>query len=141
MLTNTKQVFNKEFFLLVSAIKKASDKGLEFLFFKKKNNHYLILQLLRTEGFIVSYQEHPNFLIIRLKSNAQGARNTKAFSILNATQRIGRKNFTVSLQELIKLQRREGMSTYYIINTDYGLVTSFSAIEKGVGGKLLIKIS
>lgn len=141
MLTSTKQAVNKEFFSLISAIKKASDKGLEFLFFKKKKNHFLILQLLRTEGFIISYQEHPNFLVIRLKSNVQRGRNTRTFSILSAAQRIGRKNFTVALQELIKLQRREGMSAYYILNTDHGLITSFAAIEKGIGGKLLIKIS
>lgn len=141
MLISKKQRFNKEFFLLIAAIKKASDKGSELVFFKKQNNHDSILKLLLSEGFIVSYQEHLNFLVIRLKSIIQGGRNTKAFSNLIATPRIGRKNFTVSLQELIKLQRREGMSAYYILSTDYGLITSFSAIEKGIGGNLLIKIS
>ena len=141
MLTSSKQHFNKEFFLLIASIKKASDKGSELLFFKKRNSHNSILQLLLTEGFIIAYQEHVSFLIVRLKSAVQGNRNTKTFSVLNATQRIGRKNLTVSLQELVKLQRREGMSTYYILNTDHGLITSFAAIEKGIGGKLLIKIS
>lgn len=141
MLVSAKQRFNKEFFWLVTSIKKASDKGLELVFFKKQNNHNPILQLLLAEGFIIAYQEHSNFLVIRLKPNVQGGQNTKSFNILKATHRISRKNLTVSLQELVKLQRREGMSTYYILNTDQGLITSFAAIEKGIGGKLLIKIS
>jgi ribosomal protein S8 len=141
MLVPSKQHYNKEFFLLIASIKKASDKGLELVFFKKHDSHTLILQLLLIEGFIVAYQEHKNFLVIRLKSNSIGGNNTKSFSILHPTHRIGRKNLTVSFQELIKLQRREGMSTYYILNTDCGLITSFAAIEKGIGGKLLIKIS
>lgn len=141
MLISVKQHYNKEFFHLVTSIKKASDKNLEFLFFKKQASHSLILKLLLTEGFIVSFQEHSNFLIIRLKSTIQNNFNTKSFSILKNTQRLSRKNLTVSLQELISLQRREGVSTYYILNTDQGLLTSFSAIEKKVGGKLLLKIS
>lgn len=139
MLVSTKQHYNKEFLRLIASIKKASSKGLELVFFKKRNSHDSILKLLLTEGIIISFQEHANFLIIRLKPNTN--RNVKSLNTLSVAQRLGRKNLTVSLQELIKLQRREGMSAYYILNTDQGLATSFVAIEKGIGGKLLIKIS
>ena len=48
---------------------------------------------------------------------------------------------TVSVNELIKLQRREGGTVYYILNTDKGLLTSFDAILNNVGGSILFKIS
>jgi ribosomal protein S8 len=140
MLVVAKQQYNKEFFHLILAIKKASDKNSEFVFFKKQSSHSLILKLLLAEGFIISFQEHPNFLVIRLRSTIQNNFNTKSFSVLKTTHRLSRKNLTVSLQELVSLQRREGASTYYILTTDQGLLTSFSAIEKGIGGKLLLKI-
>lgn len=135
MLTS-KQQYNKEFFHLISSIKKASSKGLEVLFFKKTGNHSKILELLTAEGFIMAFQDHVKFLVIRLKLS-----NNKVINTIRTTSRIGRKNFTVSFKELLLLQRQEGFSSYYILNTDKGLVTSFSAIEKSIGGKLLLKIS
>lgn len=141
MLILPKQHYNKEFFSLLATIKKASTKNLEFVFFKKQNNHNVILKLLLAEGFIFSFQDYSNFVIIRLKSAAQNNINSKSFTTLKTTHRLSRKNFTVSLQELISLQRREGAATYYILTTDQGLLTSFAAIEKGVGGKLLFKIA
>lgn len=135
MLTS-KQLYNKEFFHLISSIKKASNKGLEILFFKKTCNHSKILELLVLEGFITAFQEYSKFLVIRIKIS-----NNKAINLVGAAKRIGRKNFTVSFKELLTLQRQEGFSSYYILNTDKGLVTSFAAIEKSIGGKLLLKIS
>jgi ribosomal protein S8 len=135
MLTN-KQLYNKEFFHLIASIKKASSKGSEILFFKKTGDHSKILKLLISEGFITAFQDYSKFLVIRIKIS-----NNKAINLINATKRIGRKNFTVSFKELLKLQRQEGFSSYYVLNTDQGLITSFIAIEKSIGGKLLFKIS
>jgi ribosomal protein S8 len=135
MLTN-KQLYNKEFFHLITSIKKASSKGLEILFFKKTGDHSKILKLLISEGFITAFQDYSKFLVIRIKIS-----NNKAINLISATKRIGRKNFTVSFKELLKLQRQEGFSSYYVLNTDQGLITSFIAIEKSIGGKLLFKIS
>lgn len=129
------QHYNKEFFHFISAISKIITKGLEILFFKKIGNYSTILKLLLDEGFISSFQEQDKFVIVRLKVT------TKSIYILKSSGRIGRKNFTVSFKELLALQRREGFSTYYILNTDKGFLSSFLAIEKGVGGKLLFKIS
>lgn len=132
-----KQHYNSEFFHLISSIKKSLDKNQELLFFKKKNNHSKILNLLLSEGFIISFQDHQNFLIIRIKLDNRA----KSIHTLVASQRIGRKNFTISFKELLMLQRREGVASYFILNTGQGLISSFEAIEKKIGGKLLLKIS
>ena len=130
-----KQKYSKEFFHLISALQKALTKNLEILCFKKKENHQAILSLLFSEGLISSFQIHPNFLIIRLKPFS------KTLFTIKTAQRIGRKNLTVSTKELISLQRQAGASSYFILSTDYGFLTSLLAIEKGIGGKLILKIS
>lgn len=137
----TKQHYGKEFFHLMSAIKKALDKGHEVLFFKKQGNHTTILRLLLDEGFITSFQDHAGFVVVRLKVTSLSSMNSKSFVTLESAHRIGRKNFTISLKELLSLQRREGGTAYYILNTDKGLLTSFAAIENSIGGKLLLKIT
>lgn len=125
----------------MSAIKKALNKGHEVLFFKKQGSHTTILRLLLDEGFIISFQEHAEFVVIRLKVISSSSINNKSFVTLESAYRIGRKNFTISLKELLSLQRREGGTSYYILNTDKGLLTSFAAIENSIGGKLLLKIT
>jgi ribosomal protein S8 len=136
-----KQHYGKEFFHLIGSLKKASEKGHEILFFKKIGNHNAILNLLLIEGFLVSFQDYKSFVIIRLKIFTQLGLDNKSFISIEPASRIDHKNFTISLNELLSLQRREGGTAYYILNTDKGLLTSFGEIEKRVGGKLLLKIS
>jgi ribosomal protein S8 len=138
-MLSTKQHYNKEFFHLLSAIKKALTKNQEMLFFKKTNDHSTVLQLLVKEGFISSFQNNTSFLVIRLKL-FKGT-NTKSIHVLKFAQRVGHKNYTISFKELLLLQQKEGVSSYFVLLTDQGLLTSFLAIEKCIGGKLLFKIS
>lgn len=137
----TKQHFGKEFFHLINSIKKSIDKNHEVLLFKTTGDHNKILQLLLNEGFIVSFQKYKNFVIIRIKMVEKTGVNQKRFQFLELARRINRKNYTISLKDLLSLQRREGGAAYYVLNTDKGLLTSFAAIENRVGGELLLKIS
>lgn len=137
----TKQHFGKEFFHLINSIKKNIDKNHEVLLFKTAGNHDKILQLLLNEGLITSFQNHKNFIIIRIKVIEKTAINQKRFQFVELANRINRKNYTISLKDLLSLQRREGGAAYYVLNTDKGLLTSFAAIENRVGGELLLKIS
>lgn len=141
MLVSNKQHYNKEFFYLISAIKKTLDKNHEVLLFKAVGNHDQILQLLLSEGFITSFQKHDGFIIIRIKVAEKIGVNHKRFQFIELAHRVGRKNYTISLKDLLSLQRREGGAAYYVLNTDKGLLTSFTAIENKVGGQLLLKIS
>lgn len=137
----SKQHYNKEFFHLISAIKKTLDKNHEVLLFKTSGDHNQILQLLLNEGFITSFQKYNGFVIIRIKAADKVGVNHKRFQFVELAHRIGRKNYTMSLKDLLSLQRREGGAAYYVLNTDKGLLTSFAAIENKVGGQLLLKIS
>jgi small subunit ribosomal protein S8 len=136
-----KQHYNKEFFHLISSIKKMLDKNHEILSLKITGNHSTILQLLLNEGFITSFQSYNNFVVIRAKYNTKAGSNSKQFGLIELTGRISRRDYTVSLKDLLTLQRREGGAAYYVLNTDKGLLTSFNAIDKRVGGQLLLKIS
>jgi len=141
MLTVNKQSYNQEFFHLISAIKKTLDKNHEVLLFKTYGNHDQILHLLLNEGFIVSFQKNTGFVIIRVKTVEKAGVSQKRLQFIELAHRIGRKNYTISLKDLLSLQRREGGAAYYLLNTDKGLLTSFAAIENQVGGQLLLKIS
>jgi len=137
----SKQHYNKEFSHLISAIKKTLDKNHEVLLFKTSGDHNQILQLLLNEGFITSFQKYNGFVVIRIKAADKVGINHKRFQFIELAHRIGRKNYTMSLKDLLSLQRREGGAAYYVLNTDKGLLTSFAAIENKVGGQLLLKIS
>jgi ribosomal protein S8 len=136
-----RQHYNKEFYHLISAIKKTMDRNREVLLFKATGNHSHILQLLLDEGFITSFQCYKGFIAIRLRQGGKVGLDQKRFSLIELAKRIGRRNHTISLTDLRLLQRREGGAAYYVLNTDKGLLTSFNAIEKCVGGELLLKIA
>lgn len=140
MLSDKKQHYNHEFYHLISSIKKTIDRNREVLLFKATGDHSKILQLLLNGGFITSFQPYKGFIAIRVRHVSKIAANQKRFNFIELASRIGRKNYTISLKDLQLLQRREGGTAYYVLNTDKGLLTSFNAIEKCVGGDLLLKI-
>lgn len=140
-MLNRRQYYNAEFYHLISAIKKTVDRGREVLLFKATGNHSRILQLLLDEGFITSFQVHDSLVIIRIRHSYKLQMGQKRFCLIELAKRIGRRNYTISLADLQRLQRREGGAAYYVLNTDRGLLTSFNAIEKCVGGDLLLKIA
>lgn len=138
-----KQHYNQNFYHLFSELKRINNKKNDHFFFKTKNNNKLILALLLKEGYILSYNSYDKFVYIKLKNNGT-VKNThisNSFIDINKSIRIKQKNKTISLKELIKLQRREGNISNYLINTDKGLLTSQEAINKRIGGKVLLKIT
>ena len=126
-----KQKYSQEFYHLLSLIKKANDKKQNYLFIKQRGSNDKILQLLLNEGFINSYKSYNSLSVVKMNSTV----NKKSFNTIT----INKKN--ISLNELKKTQRREGGSAYYIMNSNKGLVTGFKAIEKNIGGHLLVKIT
>lgn len=138
-----KQHFNQNFYHLFGELNRINNKKSEQFFFKTHKNNKLILNMLLQNGYILSYNIYKNFVYIRLK-NVGSIKNTRAlnsFVNIQKSNRIKQKNNTISLQELIKLQKHEGNVTSYWINTDKGLLTSQEAINKRIGGKVLLKIT
>jgi len=130
-----KQIFNKEFYSLVSSISSAMTRGRQTLFFKKVANHDRILSVLVREGFIISYQTHKMFIFIRLNAPKSSA------TFVERAKRIARRNFSISLSELRSLHIRNGGIPNLVLSTDLGILSSVDAVEKGVGGRILFKIS
>ena len=63
-----KKAYSGEFRYLLAVIKRAALKDQKIIIFpKRKFIYHKIMRLLYTEGFIQSYEERGEFLIIRLK--------------------------------------------------------------------------
>lgn len=138
-----KQHYNQNFYHLFGELNRINNKKNEQFFFKTTTNNKLILNMLLSEGYILSYKVYKDFIHIRFKNNG-GIKNTRvfnSFTSINKSNRIKQKNNTISLKDLIKLQKREGNITSYLLNTDRGLLTSQEAINKRIGGKVLLKIT
>lgn len=123
---------------LISLLNKASFQGKNFFIFKKKGNYSKILNILSYLGFIKGYEEFPDLLILHLKNTRQTKR-VASFANISKIGRLDRKD-SVSLRNLIKLQRREMGVSYFVLNTDKGVLTSIDAIKNKVGGKPIFKI-
>jgi ribosomal protein S8 len=124
---------------LISSIKKAADRGQDSLVFKTSTSYTTILDILVGGGFIKAYYIASSVLVIRFKAYTQ-MHKLKAFTFLGKVNRLGRKG-SISLYDLLKLQRREGGTAYYILSTDRGILTSFDAIYHQLGGKILFRIA
>jgi ribosomal protein S8 len=134
-----KRKYAGEFQHLISSIKKTADRRRETLIFKKKGNYSKVLNILVEAGFIKTYHEMPELLIIRLKGHTITDR-IPSFVELSQKMRVGRKA-AIDASDLMKLQRREGGAAYYILSTDRGILTSFEAIRQHLGGKVLFRIA
>ena len=143
MLINNRQIINNEFYHLISRIFNSINQGKDILIFKQKGYNQPILKLLQLEGIILSYKDFNSLLYIRFKTRIIHLNQyiVNPISFIKLQPRVGRQNYTISLQKLIRYQRREGNNVFYILNTDKGLMTSLNAIKLGIGGKLLLKIT
>lgn len=136
MLIKTKSGGFSKF--LLSKINLAIKRNQTKLVFKKLKNYSSLLQILTTQGYIKSYEEYPDLLIIHLKTTID--RRYRSLIELNFSSRVARKP-TASFYHLNKLQRRQGFVSDYILATDRGLLTSNEALFKKIGGKIIVKLT
>jgi ribosomal protein S8 len=135
-----KRKYSGELQHLISSIKKAADRSQETVIFKKSGRyHAAVLDVLVQAGFIKTYKELPELLVIRLKSHGF-THQVPSFVELAKVSRVGRQA-NINIQQLTKLQRREGGAAYYIMSTDQGIMTSFEAIARHISGKVLFRIA
>jgi ribosomal protein S8 len=129
---NNKLKINKLFYHLIYEIYKNSVNNKEFFFYKTNLNLDIILSLFTNLGYITHYIKYSNFYYIKLKNNI--------FVYAKNSLKIKNKNKTILLKELINFHKNYGGINGYILNTDKGLVMNYTAINKRVGGKLLLMI-
>jgi ribosomal protein S8 len=98
-----------------------------------------ILNILVTEGFIKSYVEYPDLIVVNLKVSFLEHR-FEGMTAIRPVSRYGRKT-ALPLQMLKTTFRRSGSTPCIILQTDKGLSTSVDAIRLNIGGKGVIQIS
>lgn len=137
-----KTAFRGEFRNLLAMLRLAILDGRNLVTFSKKKHKYLaIMEVLQLEGFIESFEERGELLIIRLKQTywATSNRPTPAFSEVSALTRMHRKG-TMNARDLTKIQRLKGQTQSYFVSTDKGILTGSEASKQHVGGIPLFRI-
>lgn len=105
---------------------------------KKLGSSSKILDILVAEGYIKSYVQYPDFVVVQLKVSFFG-RRSDALTSVTTVARYGRKT-ALPLHSLKANLRRTGSTPCVILHTDKGLLTSLEAVKCNVGGKGLIQI-
>lgn len=106
---------------------------------KKLGSTSKILDILVAEGYIKSYTQYPDLVIIQLQISFFG-RRSDALTSVDPVLRYGRKT-ALPLHSLKSNFRRTGSTPCVILHTDKGLLTSLEAIKCNVGGKGVIQIT
>jgi ribosomal protein S8 len=133
-MLNNKLKINKFFYHMISEIYKNNNRKKEFFFYRTKFNFNDILLKFVDFGYITCYIKYNDFYYIKLNTNNNAFINVKnAFKIKN-------KNKTILLKELINFNKNHGNIHNYLVNTDKGLVVGHVAINKRIGGRLLLSI-
>lgn len=106
---------------------------------KKLGSPSKLLNILVAEGYIQSYIEYSDFIVVNLKISFFGRRNDAITSLVPVT-RYGRKT-ALPFKALKANLRRTGTTPCVILHSDKGLLTAFEAVKHNIGGKGLIQIT
>ena len=118
---------------IVSLINKAYDRGYNKIIIKNYNSNLALLQNFVNDGLIISYKFLKNTVIIYINNKL------KFKSINNVVS--NNSQSSTSLINLKKQNSNNGFSSYYYLNTDKGILSSYEAVNKNIGGKILFKIT
>jgi len=127
---------------LLATLKKASKDNREIVILQKKNFYYKpVLKILHNKGFIQSFEEKKDFIIVRLKQTFWKARLTPVKALLDISNisRVSKK-FAVKYKKIVQKFNKKGEAFVHIFGTDRGLVTDKELANLGRGGFPLIKV-
>jgi len=127
---------------LVSMLQSAVKSNRKLVIFPKKKFKYLvILKILYEFGYIQSFEERGEFLIIRLKQAFWQTHNrpTQSIQYINTYARVTRR-YSIKMQKIQKIQKNSGDSVLRVFTTNFGIITGRQAIEQFCGGVPLILI-
>jgi len=130
-----KKAYQGEFKHLLSILRLAMlDNRAYVAFPKKKFDYSPVLKLLHDEGFVESYEDRKEIVIINLKQMYWKSFQSPVhpFSSLEGA-RIN-KRMTASSKQLLRQNLRQGQVPHLSISTDKGVMSSRSAASKKIGG-------
>jgi ribosomal protein S8 len=136
-----KKAYHGEFKHLLSLIRSALLNNLAFVSFPKKKLNYLeILRQLQLQGYIESFEQRGEVLVIGLKHRYLESRASVVHP-LNQIESIRlNKRQTSTAKQIKKHQILQGQAVYYAISTDRGLISGLEASSRKIGGIPLFKI-
>jgi ribosomal protein S8 len=137
-----KTAFRGEFRNLLAILRLAILDGRTLVTFAKKKYRYLfIMKTLKHEGFIESFEERGEFLLVRLKQAywTSCSRPASAFTEISSLVRLHRKD-TMNARDLVKLQRLRGQAQTHFVSTDKGILVGSEAAKHHAGGIPLFRI-
>jgi ribosomal protein S8 len=136
-----KKAYHGEFKHLLSLIRSALLNNLTLVSFPKKKLNYLgILRQLQLQGYIESFEQRGEVLVIGLKHRHTDSR-ASVVQPLNQIESVRlNKRQTGTAKQIKKHQVLQGQAVYYAISTDRGLISGLEASSKKIGGIPLFKI-
>lgn len=136
-----KKAYQGEFKHLLSILRLAVLDNRSFISFpKKKFNYSTILQTLRKAGFIESYEERKEIIIIGLKQTYWKSFRHPMHAFFSVESVRMNKRSAASAKEVVKHQLRQGQVQHLTISTNLGIISGYEAAAKKVGGIPLFKI-
>lgn len=129
--------------ILVRLMRNACEKNMsQFEFGRLSNISLGVLKVLQDYGAVMSFThvdcDEPSVYFIKLNFTKSSRRIFKNLKIISRR----RKQAFVDVPQLIKVNKRFGGSRDLIIlSTDKGVMTSREALEKNVGGEVLLATS
>lgn len=110
-------------------------------FSKKKYKYTQLLKILQMQGFIESYEERGEIIILKLKHTywKNFSLPMQAFSEISQLTRMRRKD-TINSRDLYTLNRLKGQHESYFISSDKGILTGLEISKKFIGGIPLFQI-
>ena len=123
---------------LLTRLNRAVDGWKTQVVVKKLGSVSTVLNILVREGFIKSYTEYPDLVVVMLKVSFINSRS-ESINEIRPIVRFGRKT-ALPLQSLKTTLQKSGTTPCIILHTDKGLLTSLEAVRLNVGGKGLIQI-
>ena len=136
-----KKAYQGEFKHLLSIVRLAMLDNRSYVAFpKKKFNYTPILRLIQLEGFIESYEDRDEIVIINLKQTYWKSFQLPlhAFSALEKVRM--NKKVTATSKQLTRQNLRQGQMPHISVSTDRGIISSREASNKKIGGMPLFKI-
>lgn len=116
------------------------DNRLFVTFPKKKFTYLTILQQLQKQGFIESYEERQELIIVSLKQSYWKSAQLPLHAFSNIELMQCNKYKTSTVRQIIQFYRTQGQFVQCALSTDNGVISGLTALSIKKGGIPLFKI-
>ena len=136
-----KKAYAGEFRHFLSILRLAMlDNRLFVAFPKKKFTYLTILKQLQKQGFIESYEERPELVVVSLKQTYWKSSQLPLHAFSNIELMRCNKYKTGTVRQITQFYRTQGQFVECVLSTDNGVTSGLKALAIKTGGIPLFKI-